>query len=151
MAEKKNTDYSASAVNLCNPVELKVKIEQRQNLTRQANHLNALLTTYPEWAELRGVEQALTDCDKTIREAIDQLGSYQDVEAGEYALKQRRESIIYKPELTKLVLDAKFTSLVIVETVDSKALDGLVKGGLVTPLQARECGEVKESFAYIIK
>lgn len=151
MTEKRNPDYSASAVNLCNPPELQEALKERQSFTSYIANLKALLETYPEWEELNKAEQRLADHDQYIRQVINQYGSYQDVEQGWYALKQCKKSIIYKPELTQEVLEPKLASLVIVESVDSKALDGLVKGGLITPEQQRMCGEIKETFAYIIK
>ena len=151
MVEKKNPNYETSAVNLRNPPEIKKALEERLSFTSHIANLKAVMEAYPEWAELREAEQRLADHDKYIRELIDDYGSYQDVDKGEYALLQRRESIIYKPELTKKVLEPKLASLVIVESVDSKALDGLVKGGLVSPIEARKCGAVKETFAHIIK
>ena len=145
-----NKDYSASAINLCNPPELKQALEQRQSHTSHISNLKALLEAYPEWEELRKAEQRLADLDKSIRELIDQYGSYQDLEKGEYALKQRRESIIYKPELVRQYASPKVASFVLIESVDSKALDALVKVGQIESEVARQCGEVKETFAFII-
>ncbi len=45
----------------------------------------------------------------------------------------------------------KFADAVIEESVNKKALEGLVKGGLVTPQQARDCGVVSMSYAYIVR
>lgn len=148
---EKNKDYSASAVHLCNPPELKKVLEERRDFISHIANLKALLEAYPEWAELRKAEQRLADHDQYIREAINQFGSYQDVDKGWYALKQRKESITYTPELVKIILEPKLASLVIVESVDSKALNSLVKGGLVSPEQIQQCGEVKESYAYIVR
>ena len=145
-----NKDYSASAVNLCNPPELKLSLEHRQSFISHIGNLKALLEAYPEWEELKQAEQRLADLDESIRGLIDQHGSYQDLEKGEYALKQRRESIIYKPELVRQYAPPRVASFVLVESVDSKALDALVKVGQIESEVARQCGEVKETFAFII-
>lgn len=151
MSEKKNPDYSQSAVRLCNPPQVKEALEQRQSLTSHIANLRALLEAYPEWAELQKAEQRLTDHVTYIRDAIDRFGSFQSVETGEYALKQRRESITYKPELVRQFAPEKVIPFVLVETVDSKALEAMVKAGQLAPEQARKCGIIEEKFAYIIK
>ena len=78
MVERKNPDYSASAVNLCNPSELKKIIEERQSLTDSIANYKALLEAYPEWQELRKAEQRLADADQYTRKVIDEFGSYQE-------------------------------------------------------------------------
>jgi hypothetical protein len=154
MTTKTNPDYSASAVNLTNPPEVlaivisqSIRRKRLDNLREEANDCVPV--------ELREsiikLEDEIAAEDKSLRGYIDTFGSYQDVESGYYAVKQRRESIIYRPELVNRFLPAKFAQLVIVESVDTRALDGLVKGNLVTQEQAKQCGEVKESFAYVIK
>ena len=158
MAEEKKTrqnpDYSGSAVGLTNPSQVKDLLAKYHNEVTQLTVLGeAIDKAIPQ--ELKDQRDTLRkwhqETDKAIHQAIDDFGSYQDIESGEYAVKQRRESVTYKPELTKKVLEPKLASLVIVESVDSKALDGLIKGGLVSATQARECGEVEESFAYLIR
>ena len=66
-------------------------------------------------------------------------------------MKQRRETVTYSPMLVHRLLPENIGSLVIVESVNVKALEGLIKGQIVTAEQAKACGEVKESFAYIIR
>ena len=151
MVEKKNPDYSGSAVNLCNPPELKKVIEERQSFTSHISNLKTVMEAYPEWEELRKAEIRLADHDKHIRGLIDQYGSYQDPDKGEYALKQRRESILYKPELVRQYAPSKVASFVIIESVDTKAMEAMAKAGQITPEDVRRCGEVKESFVYIIR
>ncbi len=150
---KKNTDYSASAVNLCNPPEVKELLERlrvrQSELTAVAEKIEACVPveTRKERDFITGV---IGELEKTIRERIDLLGSYQDLVTGEYAVKQRKESITYLPDKIKSVLP-KFASAVIEESVNKKALEGLLKGGLVTSEQAKECSIASMSYAYIIK
>lgn len=151
MSEKKNTDYSASAVNLVNPVEVGCKLAELAQLKINQARLEAVLQAYPEYGELAVLHRAQGLLEVQIKELIDEQGSFQDLEAGIYAVKQRREKLTYQVDLVIQHLSSKLADLVLVKTVDSKALDGLVKGKLVTPEEARQCATVKEDFAYIIK
>ncbi len=154
MVEKKNPDYAASAVMLTNPPQVEeCLLEQRARITKLAELEEQIQSFIPESlkVEIANLRQEITDEDKGIRGYIDTFGSFQDVDRCMYALKQRRESIIYKPDLVRQHAPSKVASFVIIESVDSKALDALLKAGQITPIEARRCGEIKESFAYIIK
>ncbi len=151
MTDKKNPDYTASAVDLCNPPEIGQKLINYQDCQAKIRTLEANLEAIPEFQELQGSQKELANLNAQIRGMIDAQGSYQDIEKGWYALKQRRESIIYKPELVRQYAPSKVASFVLIESVDIKALDALIKAGQLTPETARQCGEVKETFAYIIK
>ena len=151
MTEKKNPDYSQSAVYLCNPDEVYTLMLNRLSLAEKLAVLRAELGKTVLAIMIAEKEITLSELDGEIRNAIDKFGSYQDVEGGVYAVKQRRESIAYQPELVRQYAPSKVASFVLIETVDSKALDALVKAGQLTAEDARRCGEVKESFAYIIK
>ena len=151
---KANPNYEASAVNLVNPApvvsDLQLIKEIRANITLLEEKRDACIPKELKDA-LIDARANLDRMVKNIKVDIDAYGSYQDTETGEYALKQRRESITYRPDLVIQHLSAKLADLVIIKAVDSKALDGLVKGGLVTAKEARACGEVKDTFAYIIR
>ncbi len=152
--KRKNTDYSQSAVMLTNPPQVMDLLTKYHRLGNEIEKIQLEIDDCIPRALVEkrdAIQQELSETNKTLRQAIDEFGSYQNLDYGEYAVKQKRESITYQAVLTKKVLEPKLAGLVIVESVDGKALDGLVKGGLVTALQARECGEVKETFAYIIK
>lgn len=96
MAEKKNPNYEDSAVNLCNPPEVKeCLMAQRARIQLLAN-LEAEAQAYiPEEVKLTiaKLRDEIAAEDKSIRGYIDTFGSYQDPEKGEYAVKQTRESI----------------------------------------------------------
>uniref|UniRef100_A0A6M3LR20 Uncharacterized protein n=1 Tax=viral metagenome TaxID=1070528 RepID=A0A6M3LR20_9ZZZZ len=154
MVEKKNADYSASAVNLTNhPVVMDLETKYRGELKAIEDLNQRISNAIPQALKDQAIalEKGHQETDKTLRKAIDEYGSYQHVEYGFYAVKQRRESIIYKPELVRQYAPSKVASFVLIESVDSKALDALVKAGQIAPDVARQCGEAKESFAYIIK
>lgn len=154
MTEKKNPDYSASAVNLTNSGEVVKRLhdlrDKQKELSNLQTEVDALIPTILK-EKIASVSSMIDLENKLLRETIDTFGSYQNTELGDYALKQRKESINYKPELVRQYAPSKVASFVIIESVDSKALDALVKAGQLTPEVARQCGEVKESFAYIIK
>ncbi len=154
MTEKKNTDYSASAVNLINPPQVEGLLRDLQteqiSAAQLRNQADALIPDELK-TKIKQHDDRATKLASDIRKAIDELGSYQDLVKGWYAIKQRRESVIYKPELVRQYAPSKVASFVLVESVDSKALDALVKAGQITPEVAKQCGEIKESFAYIIK
>ncbi len=154
MTEKKNPDYGASAVMLTNPpqiMDLLAKYHKEavalMGITEAIN--NAIPVDLANQKSI--LEKYHQETDKAIRQAIDELGSYQDTEKGEYAVKQRRESITYKPELVRQYAPSKVASFVLVESVDSKAMDAMLKSGQLTPIVARQCGIVEEKFAYIIR
>ena len=151
---KTNPDFTASAVNLTNPEgvrHLYCQLRQAQE-TLDATSC-AIEASVPAnlKAERKLYEEAVTRLEKFLREAIDAEGSYQDLACGSYALKQRRETVRYSPAMTRQALPMKLADLVVVDTVDARKLEGLVKGGLVTPDQAKQCGEVTLSYAYIIR
>ncbi len=154
MAEKKNPDYSASAVMLTNPPQVTELLTKFRNEGNALSVINNLIDEAipKEMKDKRdSIEKRHIETAAVLRQAIDEFGSYQDPDKGEYALKQKRESILYKPELVRQYAPSKVASFVIIESVDSKGLDALLKAGQITPEVARQCGEVKESFAYIIK
>jgi len=154
MAEKKNPDYSASAVMLTNPPQVEeCVLAQRVRIAKLATLEEQAQALIPESlkTEITNLQREISVEDKGIRGFIDTFGSFQDVELGLYGVKQKRESIAYKPELVRQYAPSKVASFVIIESVDSKGLDALLKAGQITPEVARQCGEVKESFAYIIK
>jgi hypothetical protein len=152
--KKANPDYSASAVNLTNPPEV------QELLMAQLNRQAALVVLKDQAdacipdalkREIGELEAAITIENTSIKGYIDTFGSYQNVDTGMYGVKQRRESITYKPELVRQYAPSKVASFVLVESVDQKAMDAMLKTGQLSPEQAKQCGEVKESFAYIIR
>ncbi|MFA5439726.1 hypothetical protein [Dehalococcoides sp.] len=145
MVTKANPDYTASAVDLNNPPELAELLNQRR-------YMEARILGARTMAGLPAMENELADLDIKIRQSIDALGSFQDTELGMYALKQRRQSIIYSPAKIREYLPAKYAEAVIDEHVNEKVLTSLIKGGQVSdtviPLITED---TRETCAYIIK
>lgn len=151
---RKNNDYTASAVNLTNHEVYKGMFENLRHWQENKGKLESELKT--KNAELYSL---LDNCDKEInivmsdiRLSIDQYGSYQDLERGDYAIKQSTISKSYDAQAFKDNY-IKLAPAVIVETVNEKALLGLIKGGLLTEKDLKEKGVTQEaeSFRYIIK
>ena len=152
MAEKRNPDYSATAVNLCNPAEVCTKLTELHAAQENIAKLDSLLQAMPEYEDMKKFEKKAADITAQIKDMVDHLGSYQDTEAGTYALKYKRVSKSYNAERFKANYE-KLAPAVIVEQVNVKALEGLIKGGLVTEtdLDTHQIIERTESYAYIVK
>ena len=150
----KNPDYSQSCENLCSPGEVMDLLVQLH--AEEANKATLEDQLKEQCAELvDGIAKSakgIAQIQVQIKEAIDQFGSYQDIEAGLYAVKYRRMSKSYHPEPLKEKFP-KFATLCIQEAVDIKALEGQIKGGLVTLEQLKEAGVLTETptYAYYIR
>lgn len=154
MVDKKNPDYAASAVMLTNSPQVEGLLRELQNYQVAVNQLrNQADALVPDElkSKIQRAEEQASKLSKDIRQSIDEFGSYQDIDKGWYAIKQKRESISYKPELVRQYAPSKVASFVLIESVDSKAMDAMLKSGQLTPVVARQCGIVEEKFAYIIR
>ena len=155
MTEKRNPDYTASAINLCNPDEVRLALidlheaqQKHQEYQAEADGLVpvALKLSIETWRD-RAIE--LTSA---LKDAILKHGSYQNVEDGRYALQQLKRSPVYHVEPFKEHYE-KFAGAVIEETINKKALEGLVKGKLVEQgdLEMHKVVTYDETRAFIIK
>ena len=149
-----NTDYTNSAVNLITGDKATLQAERLLKLAELmalADKACKELDATPQAMDFKNINAAIALLKEGIKSDIDAIGSYQDLEHGFYAVKQKRVGFTYSPELVKANLP-KYATALIEETVNSKALDGLVKGKLITQEQvASIVGETKETYAYIIK
>ncbi len=155
MTERKNIDYSVSAVNLTNPPEIKTRLSNYRDSIQAYEKLKIEAESHiPEYlrARIKNSEADLATEFKALRETIDLLGSYQDLEGGNYAVKQRKVSVSYDAGRFEYVYP-QFAPAIIVKTVDTAKLKGLIKGGLITEdaLAAGDISRTTESYAYIIK
>ncbi len=152
---KRNTDYSASVVNLCNPAKLAELLAHLYEAQGNANDIKDRIdaTIPPELLKASAqIQDTISALNAEIRAAIEKYGSYQDVINGAYALKQRRVSKTYNAQPFETNYP-QFAPAVIIKAVDTTKLNGLVKGGLLTEEQLRQTGVLTEteSFAYIIR
>jgi hypothetical protein len=149
---KANPDYAASAVKMVTDTPKEMwGLENLSALCKESAEVEGLLEKTPEYQALQIINKKIAEKQMEIRKLVDDLGSYQDIENGIYAVKQRRVSIYYSVELVKKNLP-QYSPVIISEIVDEKKLSGLIKGGLITLEQEESCiGGRKETFAYIIK
>lgn len=155
MAEKKNLDYSASAVNLVNPPSVGALLRQLQSQQDNLAILRQQAESYipPQIkASIAAVELDVDLCRTSIQTAVEEHGSFQDLEAGLYGIKQRRVTVSYDPAEFKRRYP-QFGPAVIIEAVDDGKLKGLIKGGLLDMkvLLTTKVAQEKESFRFIIE
>jgi hypothetical protein len=157
----KNTDYSASAVKLVNPPQIKEWLEGQNNrmidLANLQEKIDACIPVELK-AELECLQKEVAAEVEAIKGWIDQEGSYQDLNLGWYAVKQREVSKTYNAEPFE-VRYPEYSRAVIIKAVDVTKLTGLIKGGLINEedLKKESPGGYpaviteKEAFSYIIK
>jgi hypothetical protein len=151
---KKNMDYSASAVNMCNPKIVSDFMATLQVLKQDYDMaVSARNAAIPATLQVRVLETeaAVNSMAETIKAAVEQYGSYQDLETGHYALKQKAITVNYLPVKCHEVLPAAMVAAVIVESVDKGTVEALVKAGRITPEQQENISEKKESYRFIIR
>lgn len=152
---KKNPDYTASAINLCNPNEVKLALIElytaQANLVMLESKVRDLIPKELR-DEVEAIRKDVTGLNQSVREAIEEHGSFQDVENGNYALQQLKKSSVYHVDPFKEHF-SKHTGSVVEETINRKALEGLVKGGLIeqADLEGFKVVTYDETRAFIIK
>lgn len=159
MAEKKNIDYSKSAVNLTNKAEIEISLIALSGLKAKIVEVeNKIESLIPQELKdtLASLKTQKEACENGIKSEIESLGSYQDLDRGLYALKQRKVSVIESYNATKFeekypkFKDAVLTKVVNVPTLkalikaDQISEEGLITDGVLTVTR-------EESFQYIIK
>jgi hypothetical protein len=154
-AKKKNLDYSNSAVNLTNTSFIGELLESLKEQETELQELRDKANTYIPVEFFSAIEQmnlAVNDSRALITKEIESLGSYQNLEQGLYAVKQRKVSKSYDPAVFKIAYP-EYSKAVIVEAVDTVKLNGLLKGGLITEDSLKTNGVIteKETFQYIIR
>lgn len=152
MVERKPADYSASAENLCNPVEVEQKLQELHIAQEQAKLFEGALKENENYQEMKRYEQQVTDITAQVKDMVDALGSYQDIETGSYAVKYRRVTKSYRAE-PFIENYPKYAPAVIENSVNVKALEGILKGGLLSIEDLKANGVVEEtsSFAYYVR
>ena len=150
MAEPK--DYSKSAVNLCQPQQVKELLHKLQDLKGDQSDYEAELQQMDAYNGLQQTLAGIADIEKQIKVAITKHGSFQDIEAGAYGVKYARVTKTYHPEPFKEQFP-QYAPAIIVEAVDAEALNGLIKGKLLTEEQLLKAGIIStgETYAYYIR
>ena len=153
---KKAPDYTASAENLCNPPEV---FELLNKLHEEQKHLELqqeLLRSQNEelCKQIATTSQIIAELEKDIKQAVETYGSFQDIDLKLYAVKYRRMSKSYDVgQFKRLFKYEKYVPAVVIETINEKALQGLIKGGLINEEELKRDEVITEtpSFAFYIR
>ncbi len=155
--KRKNIDYSNSAVNLNNIPLMGEFLENLREQEKELQELQEKANSYIPVDLLSCIEQnqlAINEYRNFITKQIEPFGSYQDLEQGLYAVKQRKVTKSYDAEAFEKKYP-QYAPAIIVKSVDTTKLNGLIKGGLLneTDLKHPDIGVIteKEYYSYIIK
>jgi predicted transcriptional regulator len=154
---KKNNDYSASAVNLNNNITVKELLDSLHTYQRnEAEIQQQVKASIPK--ELLDQVTAIQDRIKTItddlKKAVDELGSFQDVEKGEYAVKMRVCHVDYDAEAFEKHYPGYAPAVIdIQKTINKVSLKGLIKAEKITEdaLKQANITTEKNTYRYIIE
>jgi len=146
---KDRPNYENSAENLCNPPEVGGKLTELHSYQEEIKRLEDLLTENAIYQSLMGYQKQVADLTAQIKDLVDAQGSYQNLEAGDYAVKYRRMIKSYHVEPFKIHYE-KYISAVIEETINVKTLEGMVKGGVINgdDLKHPDVGVITETPTY---
>jgi len=134
-------NFEKSAVNLCNPPEVKELLEKLSTEQDKLNQLDESLKNQNKdlIEQIAKQSSKIADLQQVIRGAIEEHGSYQDLEGERYAVKYERRTPVYELEPFKKNFP-KFVELCVKETIDINALKGQVKGKLITEEELEKAG-----------
>lgn len=144
---REKPDYTNSAENLCNPEEVKALLTRHFGLKGSIAEMEKELEADPAYRNLVNSQAQLLELEKEIKKAIETYGSYQDIEGGHYAVKYRRLKKGYHVEPFKKQYP-QFIPAVVEEAINVKALEGLVKGNLITEEHLKVGGVITEEAQY---
>ena len=149
---RKPPDYTMSAARLVNPPEVKVALNLYYQATAESDELRARLEKSDLFREWTAACARATEAKANVIDVVKQSGSYQDIENGVYAIDQIRQKRIYHAE-PFIENFPKYAPAVIEQTINVKALEGLVKGKLLTEDGLTRTGVITttEEHAYIVK
>ena len=153
-AKKKNPDYTESAVDLKNDQRVLVDLRAYHGLQDQIEKLNSdidALIPQELKDQLASLEIQKKACLEGIKSDVESYGSYQDVESGWYAIKQRKKSVTFPLDKVRAYAPKKVADFVIVESVDEKAMEAMIKAKQLTATELELCSETSESFVYIVR
>ena len=155
MGEKKNPDYSASAVNLTNPIDALNYLKNLHSFKVELDEVETAITMATPMELLTKRAKLQNDIENImggIKVVIDNQGSYQDTELGLYAVKQLKRTKLYSATNFESCFP-EYAAAVLTKSINVPVLEGLIKGNLLSEegLRRAHIIEDKESFAYIIK
>ena len=149
---KKNPDYSNTAVLLYNHKLVEEALAKYHIAQAEADRLRLELEATPLYQQWYAASQVAKEAKANVKEAIQKYGSYQDVEAGHYAVMQAKHVREYhaQPFIDNF---PQFTSVVIEPSINVNVLEGLIKGKLLEEKALFNAGVIttKSSYAFIIR
>jgi hypothetical protein len=154
-------DYAKSAVNLQSSPIIKEKLEQLKAIQEQIGEyrrqMEELIPADLKAAGLSETEKFF-NLQSQIKALIETEGSYQDLENNLYAIKQKKVTKSYDTTSQFAVSRfkdcfPKFANAVIVRSLDTQTLSGLVRGELINEDDLQKVGILIEtpSYTYIVK
>jgi len=150
MSENKNPDYTETAENLRNPEEVRILLGQMhaEQIAKKEKEAELYVQSKGLVDDITSIDNSILSLQKRIKEAVEEYGSYQDMETGDYAVKYRRMSKSYHPEPLKEYFP-KFAELCIQEAVNVAALEGQIKGKLLTIEELKRVGVITEKPTFV--
>ncbi len=150
----KPKDFTESAVKLCNPEPVKVLLEKLSTAQSLVNSLSEELDAKngPLVKKITKQNETIASLQLEIREAVEEHGSYQDLDGERYAIKYARKTEGYNLEPFKTQFP-KFVELCVKETLDVRALKGQIKGKLITEQELIDASvlEYSETYAFYVR
>ena len=128
---RKNPDYTASAKSLTNPPAIGDKLVELVRAERLAMIAYDALKEVQLVKEACAADNAVGTIRNELGDMVRRSGGFQDVQLGLYALEQLSVRKSWTPNKLEPILGPKLSRMVVVQSVDTKALNGLIKGGFV--------------------
>jgi hypothetical protein len=151
---KKNNDYSNSA-DITNSPAVKDLLEKYLIALCIGSDLQAKVKLATADLQLQiAANESAADFYKQIKEAVNGLGSYQNVDAGHYAVKQRQLHRGYDADAFVMHFPGHVPSVIDYKPViNMVSLTGLVNAGKITDAALKEKAVIKETetFRWVIQ
>lgn len=151
---KQNPDYTKSAINLCNPPEVETILSEYGSIEDELLAEKTALAdeSFVRMEAIKVLTVRLTECKAKMLEAVKANGSYQDIEAGVYAVLARTISRDWDLAAVKELVDPRFHAACIVEAVDGEVIKSLIKGKQIPEgIVDRIYPVVKEGQQFIVR
>jgi len=145
----KPKDFTESAENLTNAIEVEELLKKLSTAQSSVNSLNEELATKnePLVKKITKQNETIASLQLAIREAVEKHGSYQDLEGERYAIKYARKTEGYNLEPFKTNFP-RFVELCVKETLDVQALRGQIKGKLISIKELEDAGVLEYSITH---
>src|SRR3990167_11041785 len=115
MTEKKNPDFTNSAVSLTNSPEVLAELLALRMARKCLDTILASIeAAIPDAIKDKrdNIEKDIENIGNHLRHLIDTEGGYQDVQQGIYALSQARKTVTYLPSSVRHIIGDQLADLV---------------------------------------